>query len=93
MLDKPLEATITIKPEPKYPMQILSATPRRDDYIACELTRDEANGQYVIKVKNLRKKPGRFVDKIDVKTDSDIKPAFKIYVYGNLLKPSGTKSN
>lgn len=93
VVDTPLEATVTIKTEPKYPMQILSATPRSEGYIECELTRNEADDLYTIKVRNLRAKPGRYVDRIAVKTDSTVKPGFQIYVYGNIKKPAGAQSN
>ena len=89
----PLQAVVTIKTEPKYPMQILSATPRNEGFITCELTRDEVNNLYVITVKNLRKKTGRYVDTIEVTTDSEIRPRFKIYVYGTIKEPPGPKKD
>ena len=89
----PLAATVTIKTEPKYPMQILSAAPRNEGFITCELSRDETNDQYVIIIKNLRKETGRYVDTIEVATDSKMRPSFKIYVYGMIKEPPSPKKN
>jgi hypothetical protein len=89
--DAALQATVTIKTEPKYPMRILSATPRNEGFITSELARNEAEDQYVITVKNIRKKAGRYVDTIEVTTDSDLRPGFKIYVYGMIKEPASPK--
>ena len=89
----PLEASVTIKTEPKYPMQILSATPRNEGFITCELARDKEDGQYVITVKNLRKETGRYVDTIEVTTDSKIQPSFKIHVYGVIEEGAAPKKD
>ncbi len=76
---------VKIIPEKKYPFRIVNVSKRKSD-ISFEL--NEVKGskrtEYVLTIKNLKKKKGRYHDTIKIKTNSNVKPEIPIQVYGNI---------
>jgi len=91
----PIERTVKIIPEEKYPFKMVGDRTVSKKYIRYELEeakRSEKPG-YVLTVANLKKQKGRYVETIRLKTDSKIRPEISIRVYGNILdrSPGGKK--
>jgi len=91
----PIERTVKIITEEKYPFKMVGDRTVRKKYIRYELEeakRSEKPG-YVLTVANLKKQKGRYFETIRLKTDSKIRPEISIRVYGNILdrSPGGKK--
>lgn len=83
-----IRQTVTIEPEKKYPFKVLEAKARNGKFIRYELKSEEGpNGmRYRLTIENTRQQPGRFMDSILLKTDSDIRPELRVNVFG-LIRP------
>ena len=81
-----IKATVSLIPEKKYPFKILKVSARNGNNIKFELEEVEfsANGDYKLKVENLKQDTGRYYDTILLETDSKIRPQLSVRVYGNL---------
>jgi hypothetical protein len=83
----PLQKTITIIPDRKYPFKITSvhAKSGRDIRFSLkEITQANKPG-YELTVENLKQQEGRFFDIIYLETTFDQHPQLKISVYGNIV--------
>jgi len=80
--------------EDKYPFEIVGTSLIRGKYVGCELREnDESKGEgYLLTVKNLRNRSGRYSDLITLKTTSKIRPEIKIKVYGNIFSNEPRKA-
>ena len=83
----PIKAKVKIIPKDKYPFTVkkAKATNKKNIAFTLEKTNSSEKMEYVLKVENLKKTKGRYVDAIKLKTDSKIRPEIKIYVIGNIL--------
>lgn len=84
-----LVQTIIITPETDKPFKIVGVSAMRGidfQYKLKEKDRFDKN-VYILTVTNTRKKPGRYYDRISLKTDSKIIKTIPIMVSGN-LKPA-----
>ncbi len=85
--DETIAEKISIKPVQKYAFKILEAKAQRGDNIKVALAEIKA-GQgaqaYEITVANLKKEKGRYVDTVELKTDSKLRPEIKIFVRGDI---------
>lgn len=92
---QPIETSVRIIPEPKYPFKILDVQTLNQQnirYTLEEIKPSEGTG-YKLTVKNLKKETGRYYDMISLKTDSKLKPLIKISVYGTILDAKATEKN
>ena len=82
----PIHTTIRIVPDKPYRFRILGPVEQETDNIRFTLSRlDTPDGQgYLLTVRNVRKKTGRYYERIVLKTDSPVKPEIKISVYGHI---------
>ena len=91
----PIERTVKIIPEKKYPFNIVGDRTVRKKYIRYKLEEVKQSERigYVLTVANLKKGKGRYFETIRLKTDSKIRPEIRIRVYGNILdrSPGGKK--
>ena len=87
------EVTVPVRivPEKKYAFRITGVRLLRGRYVACKLEETAApeGPEYLLTVKNLRKKRGRYSDIIILKTTSDIRPEIRLIVYGNIYATAG----
>jgi len=83
----PINAKVKIIPKDKYPFAIKKAKATNTKNIAftLEKTKNSEKIEYVLTVENLKKTNGRYVDAINLTTDSKIRPEIKIYVIGNII--------
>jgi len=84
-----ISTLVSIIPMKKYSLEIIgiSAMKGRDiQFSLAEKTFPEGDG-YELLVENRKKDQGRYHDVLSLKTDSDIQPAIKVSVYGNISKP------
>ncbi len=79
-----IRQTVTIVPEKKYPFKILEARARNGKFITYELKSEEGpdGTRYRLTIESRREQPGRFMDSILLKTDSDIRPELRVNVFG-----------
>lgn len=84
----PLEQTVDIIPEKKYPFKILSHKAREGKNITYTLKEIDKNGNksYRITINNTLKEKGRYADRIILTTDSKIQPEMIIYVSGFIFE-------
>ncbi len=84
-----IRQTVTIVPEKKYPFKILEAKARNGQFIKYDLQSSEGpdGTQYRLTIENTRRQPGRFMDSILLKTDSDIRPELRVNVFGLIRSP------
>lgn len=86
-IGQPLSRTVTIKPEPKYPFKVtgLSALEGYDvKYHIAEKTED-GKTVYVLTITNVKNTPGRYFDRILVKTDNSVVGTIPVMVSGFLI--------
>ncbi|MEA1946812.1 MAG: hypothetical protein U9N83_05860 [Thermodesulfobacteriota bacterium] len=82
--DQSIETSVTITPAEKYPFRIVDVSAKKGDNIRLtfkEIHSKDRN-QYVLMVKNIKNRKGRYVDKIYLKTDSTIRPVIEVVVVG-----------
>jgi hypothetical protein len=79
-----IHATIRIIPEDRYRFRILGPAEEQTNNIRYMISRIENPGQqgYLLTVRNIRERKGRYFERIVLKTDSPLKPEIKISVYG-----------
>lgn len=83
-----IKATVTVKPEKKYPFKVVAARARTGKFIHVRLMdHPEADSPYKIEVENVRRDAGRYVDTVILKTDSTIRPELTINVFGMIRPP------
>lgn len=89
---QPLRTAIRIQPRKEFPFRILGARAHKGDDITFTLEQapQPAVDGYVLLVENRRKDAGRFWDRIDLKTDSEIQPMIRIPIYGH-IRPVQTR--
>jgi hypothetical protein len=82
--DQSVEASVTITPSEKYPFRIVDVSAKKGDNIRFSFKEAHSKNrdQYVLMVKNIKNKKGRYVDKIYLKTNSTIRPVIEIGVVG-----------
>ena len=87
---KSIRTSVTILPRPEFPFRIVGVQAQKGKHIDFQLKENPAAalGGYVLMVENRREQPGRFWDRIDLKTDSSIQPLIHIPVYGNITRES-----
>ena len=86
---QPINTLVSIIPSKKYSFKItgINAMKGRDiEFSLTEKIFPEGDG-YEILVENRKTDPGRYHDVLSLKTDSDIQPAIKVSVYGNISAP------
>ena len=83
-----MKARMVIVPKEKYPFKISGSRARQGKYFTFELTEQIHAGklQYVLEVKNIRRKKGRYADAIYLDTDSKIRPRIQVPVFGYLYE-------
>lgn len=81
-----LAAEVEITPRPEYPFTIRSVRAKKGYFIKYELIRRCTDGQKscLIRVENMKKDRGRYVDALFIETDSRIKRQISIYVMGRI---------
>ena len=84
-----IKASVSLIPEKKYPFKIRKARAKDGNNIKFELKEVEQseNGAYELKVENMKPDAGRYFDTIILETDSNVRPAISVRVYGNLRPP------
>ncbi len=84
----PLNETVMIIFEKKYPFKILSHNVREGKNITYQLEKINTEGQkgYRVIINNTMKKKGRYTDKITLTTDSKIKPEIVLLVSGYIFE-------
>lgn len=82
----PIQATVTIIPEERYPFKILNLRAKDGKYIKYQLEQTKGSGAttYKLIVENLKTDAGRYYDSIILETDSKIRPQLNVRVYGYL---------
>jgi hypothetical protein len=82
--EEEIKTDVMIQPEEQYPFAITKVTAKDGQNIKYNLTETTlANRKgYVLSIENMMKKEGRYVDTIDLTTDSSIRPTLSIGVYG-----------
>jgi len=82
----PLQSSVKIIPEKKYPFSITSVSAKNGKMIRFRLKTLEKNGEkgYLLTIENLKKSPGGYFDVISLATDSKIQPEIKINVLARL---------
>ncbi|SLM29284.1 Conserved hypothetical protein [Desulfamplus magnetovallimortis] len=81
------EASVSVVPEPGYPLKVLSMKLQEGKHIVAEIkSNNTQNDGCEIVVRNIMNRPGRYFDMIVLKTDSTIQPEIKISVFGNIME-------
>jgi hypothetical protein len=88
----PVKGTVAIVPEKNYPFKIVKTKAQSGRNIRYVLTEEKSTDRltYVLIVENLKKDKGRYHDKIELETDSQLKPKISIPVYGRITEPKRT---
>jgi hypothetical protein len=92
---EPIQSTVTIIPEEKYPFKVLNVRARdgRDIRFKLEEENNAEGLRYALIVENQRTQKGRYFDVITLETDSRIRPRLDVRVYGDLMpRPEEKKS-
>ena len=92
---EPIQSTVTIIPEEKYPFKVLKVSARdgRDIRFKLEEENNAEGPRYALIVENQRTQKGRYFDVITLETDSRIRPRLDVRVYGDLMpRPEEKKS-
>jgi len=86
--DQQLEGKVAIIPEDKYPFKIVNFKARSGRSISFKLTLKKSKGKpyYLLTVKNLRKKKGRYSDTIYLETDSKVRSKIRINIHGDIFE-------
>ena len=81
---KPLSAVVEIIPRKEYPFTIGDIKPRLGDFITYELLQRCGDGKdrCILRVENTRREKGRYVDHLQIATDSALRPQISVYVIG-----------
>ena len=88
-----LEAVVTITPAEKYDFKILEMTQKFNTQIKAELVPHKAGDrEWLVKVKASSDKADDLYDIITFKTDSPLKPKFKVRVYAIYFDKTDTGS-
>lgn len=84
-----MKGRVAIVPEKKYPFKIVKTRAQSGRNIRYVLTEEKSTDQltYVLTVENLRQNKGRYSDKIELETDSQLKPKISIPVFGRITEP------
>jgi len=79
---------LTITPAEKFPFKVIDGQMQDGRFASLEWDAKQHGEKtvYRIKVANLRKSPGRYVDTIRLKTDSTIRPEIRIRVLGQIAR-------
>ena len=88
-MGKPVEKTVRIIPEEKYPFTVIDVKAQKGEFIRFKLdeaTESEKKG-YLLTIENTRKEKGQYRDTIVLKTTSKIRPELKIRVWGKVYEP------
>jgi hypothetical protein len=82
----PINSTVTIIPEMKYPFKILNSHAQDGKYIKYQLeeTKEFDVTAYRLDIENVKTDAGRYYDAIILETDSKLRPKINIRVYGYL---------
>lgn len=88
----PVKGTVAIVPEKNYPFKIVKIRAQSGRNIRYALKEDKSTKKltYVLTIENLKNEKGRYYDKIELETDSKIKPKISIPVYGRITEPKRT---
>lgn len=90
---RPLRADAVIVPEKRFPFKIVDVQARNGRHIRYDLAeRPDGSNGYLLTVENLRDRPGRYYDAIQITTDNRSHPTITIAVYGYILE-ADTKRN
>jgi len=83
---KKIDATVRIVPETKEPFSIVSISALRGTEIAYRLQPVDEGGKrmYLLHVENNKQNPGRYYDKIFLKTDSTVVETITVIVSGDI---------
>ena len=91
----PLQKTVRIIPEKKYPFKITGHNLSQGNNVHYELEQVEGSMgiEYVLTVENLKKDTGNYSDTISLKTDNNLQPSINIHVRGYIMddQPPKTK--
>jgi hypothetical protein len=81
-----IKAAITITRQAAFPFKILEAKARNGSDIAVEVKEFEQGGEngYIVTVVNKKNIAGRYADMLILSTDSTVKPAITVPVYGQI---------
>jgi hypothetical protein len=81
---QPLFAEVEIIPRKEYPFTIREVEVASGQFIKYEMNKiyAEEQNRYMIRVENTRVEKGRYVDSLNVRTDSDIRPKIHIHIIG-----------
>ena len=86
-VDQPFSRTVTITPEAKYPFKVTGLSALEGYDIQYHMAEKEVEGKtvYLLTVTNVKKTPGRYFDRIYVKTDNPTVGSIPILVSGYLV--------
>ncbi len=77
-----LKQTVRIRSSEKYPFRITGMSARNGEHLKLKLD-ETSNGcchEYLLTVENTMQTPGRYVDQIQLQTDSDLNPVLSLRV-------------
>jgi len=82
--NQPVFVDVTITPRADLPFTIKKIKAKSGNYIRYELKQrcNERKAECVIRVENMRKDKGRYVDALFLQTDSQIRPTIPIFITG-----------
>ena len=77
-----MRQTVTIRTKETHPFRITDMRHRHVENLKIKLDRTDKGccTEYVLTVENVSKTPGRYVDQIQLQTDSDINPEIRLIV-------------
>ena len=77
-----MRQTVTIRTRETHPFRITDMRHRHVESLKIKLDQTDQGccTEYVLTVENVREAPGRYVDQIQLQTDSDIKPEIRLVV-------------
>ena len=81
---KEIKGELTITPTPDNPFKIIEVTAEKGENIRFELKETSRNElkKYVLIAHNVKTEKGWYIDKLHIKTDSEISPEFVVTVFG-----------
>lgn len=85
-----LSEVVTITPKEKFPFKIVEVTSAYGQHMTTKLETETKDNKpvYKLTIINLKKDPGRYFDRISIKTDSEVQKFIAIGVYGVIEDPA-----
>jgi hypothetical protein len=83
-----VKGAVAIIPEKNYPFKIVNTRAQSGRNIRYALKEEKGTDKltYLLTIENLKQDKGRYYDKIELETDSQLKPKISIPVYGRITE-------